>query len=334
MGAAYLEGFDTALRAAGCTDGILKYALDYTSHPKTEPGYRAAHERNRSVYAQIDRLFGDKKPVGVRVWDKAANYADMTIPKKMENTCSIEDVAFSPAIKMLTSCSLPITYGEPFQAGVAFGEDVKAVPDEMLASGLILDLRACELLMERGVDVGIVQIGEERQADREHELREDNYIALDGESRIRVVEPKEMAVIETAFVCGEKEYPASFRYTNAAGQKFFVLCFDGYFNSEALFRTYLRAGQLSDAAAWMSGEKLPAVCPGNPDLYIQTGRNGNRLAVGLWNFSTDEIAEPLVELGRSGKLLNAVNCSAQLDGAAVRLSPLAPFAFAGFEVEL
>ena len=258
----------------------------------------------------------------------------MTIPKKMENTCSIEDTAFSPSIKMLTSCSLPITYGERFCAGVAFGEDVKAVPKDKLSSGLILDLRACELLMEQGVDVGIVKIEEDKQADREHVLSDGNYVALDGESRFRVVEPKPDAVIETAFVCGEQEYPASFRYTNAEGKKFFVLCFDAYFNSEALFRTYPCAKQLAAAAEWLSGEKLPAVCFDNPDLYLQTKQCGSRLAVGLWNFSTDEIAEPLVTLPQSGTLLNTIRCSAQIDKNAVRLSPLAPFAFAGFEVEL
>lgn len=334
VGYAYLESFDTALRAAGCMDGILKYALDYTSHPQTETGYRQAHERNREVCAQIETVFGGKESVGIRVWDKAAKFADMTIPKKMENTCSIEDTAFSPSIKMLTSCSLPITYGERFCAGVAFGEDVKAVPKDKLSSGLILDLRACELLMEQGVDVGIARIGEDKQADREHVLSDGNYVALDGESRFRVVEPQPDAVIETAFVCGEQEYPASFHYTNADGQKFFVLCFDGYFNSEALFRTYPRAKQLTAAAEWLSGEKLPAVCFGNPDLYLQTKQCGNRLAVGLWNFSTDEITEPLITLPQNGTLLNTIRCSAQIDKNAVRLSPLAPFAFAGFEVEL
>ncbi len=334
VGAAYLEGFDTALRAAGCMDGILKYALDYTSRPTMETGYRKAHENNRALYAQIDAMFGGKEPVGVRVWDKAAKYADMTIPKIMENNCAVEDMAFSPAIKMLNCCSLPITYGEKFNAGVAFGEDVRAVPEEMLSSGLILDLRACEILMERGVDVGIEHIGAEIQAGREHVLTLDDYIALDGESRCRVVTPKADAIIETMFVYEGKEYPASFRYTNAKGQKFFVLCFDGYFNSEALFRTYARAKQLAGAAEWLSGEKLPAVCFGNPDLYLQTKQSGNRLAVGLWNFSTDEIFEPVVELRQSGTLLGTIRCEAQIEKNAVKLSPLAPFAFAGFEVEL
>ena len=334
VGAAYLEGFDTALRAAGCTDGILKYALDYTSHPQMETGYRKAHEHNRDVYEQIDRLFSGKEPVGIRVWDKAAKYADMTIPAVMENSCSVEDMAFSPAVKMLTSCSLPVTYGAPHCAGAAFGEDVKAVPKEQLGSGLILDLRACELLMEQGIDVGIEQIGEERKSGREHTLWDDNHVALDDNARVRTVKLKPNAKIESTFVCEDDEIPASFRYENKDGQKFFVLCFDGYFNSDALFRTYARAKQLAEAAAWLSGEALPAVCFGNPDLYIQTKQNGNRLAVGLWNFSTDEIFEPTVQLTKSGTVTGTIRCTAQITKSAVTLSPLAPYAFAGFEVEL
>ena len=115
-----------------------------------ETGYRKAHEHNRDVYEQIDRMFSGKESVGIRVWDKAAKYADMTIPTVMENSCSVEDMAFSPAIKMLTSCSLPITYGAPQFAGVAFGEDIKAVPKEQLNSGLILDLRYVKMAYYKG----------------------------------------------------------------------------------------------------------------------------------------------------------------------------------------
>ena len=43
--ASYLEGFDTAIRASGCTDGILKYGIDYFSNTDYETGYAAFHRR-------------------------------------------------------------------------------------------------------------------------------------------------------------------------------------------------------------------------------------------------------------------------------------------------
>ena len=47
--AAYLEAFDTAIRASGCTDGILKYGVDYCSEPGYENGYAVMHSRNRPL---------------------------------------------------------------------------------------------------------------------------------------------------------------------------------------------------------------------------------------------------------------------------------------------
>ncbi|HBL40297.1 MAG TPA: hypothetical protein DDY98_01485 [Ruminococcaceae bacterium] len=331
--ASYLEGFDTALRAAGCADGILKYALDYTSDPATENGYRKAHEKNRDVYEKINELFDDKQSIGVRVWDKAAKYADMTIPEKKENSCNIQDTAFSPAIKMLTCCSMPITYGDEFTAGVAFGEDVKAVPPAMLDSGLILDLRACEILMEQGVDVGIEEIGEYQTANTEHFFEPNNYVRIDNDSQFRAVKLKQRASVESEYHCGKNDYPATYRYTNANGQRFFVFCFDAYFNSESLFRMYPRAIQIAAASEWLSGEKMPAVCFGNPDLYLQVKRNGKRLAIGLWNFSADAIDEPIVSLGLSGTVTKTIDCDAESNGNDVVLSPIPAFSFAAVEVE-
>ena len=46
----YLEGFDTAIRAAEATTGILKYTLSYTSAPEYENGYVDAHVRNKPIY--------------------------------------------------------------------------------------------------------------------------------------------------------------------------------------------------------------------------------------------------------------------------------------------
>ena len=54
--ASYVEGFDTALRAAGCTDGILKYGIDYHSNRDYEEGYALFHERNRQLYKNIDEM--------------------------------------------------------------------------------------------------------------------------------------------------------------------------------------------------------------------------------------------------------------------------------------
>ncbi|MBO5070928.1 MAG: hypothetical protein J6C37_11295, partial [Roseburia sp.] len=53
-------------------------------------------------------------------------------------------------------------------AGVAFGENVKYIPGDALRNGLILDARAAAILTERGVDVGIIAVGEQTSVTEEH----------------------------------------------------------------------------------------------------------------------------------------------------------------------
>ena len=65
----YLEGFDTALRTAETANGILKYAVSYTSSPEYENGYIDSHIKNKPIYDEIDRLSSGKKDCGVRIYE-------------------------------------------------------------------------------------------------------------------------------------------------------------------------------------------------------------------------------------------------------------------------
>lgn len=331
--AAYLEGFDTALRAAGCTDGILKYALDYASAADYETGYAKAHKRNRELYKNISALFDGKKSIGIRIWDKAEKYGNITIPKKKEGDMSIQDLAFSASSRLLTSCSLPSTYTETGYAGVAFGEDVNAVPDDMLSSGLILDVAACEILKARGIDTGLVRAGEESDVGMEVFCKNGNRTALNWGVTCKETEISSNAVVESHFEGNGKKYNGSYRYENALGQRFLVICADAYFNGEDLFRQYTRADQIIDAVPWLCGKAVPAVCPGNPDLYIQVKEGNGKTSVGLWNFCEDFIEAPEVTLSFTPKQIKAVNCTAEISGNRVILSDIQAFACAFFEAE-
>lgn len=98
--ASYLEIFDTALRASGELDGILKYGVDYISNPGYENGYIKRHEKHRSLYSEIDRHFGDKKACGVRIYERMTKFEDMVLPANLEGD-SAENIFFSHASKML-----------------------------------------------------------------------------------------------------------------------------------------------------------------------------------------------------------------------------------------
>ncbi|MBR5528515.1 MAG: hypothetical protein IKV97_05865 [Clostridia bacterium] len=157
--ASYLEGFDTAIRASGCTDGILKYGIDYTSNADYEKGYAVLHERNAHTYDAIDKIFGGKSSCGVRVYESAKKVSDMVMPTKVNSTVNIQDMFFSKAARTLSSCSIPTVYEGCGICGIVFDENARNLPLEALENGLILDIAAAEILTERGIDVGLESIG-------------------------------------------------------------------------------------------------------------------------------------------------------------------------------
>lgn len=331
--AAYVEGFDTALRAAGCTDGILKYIIDYSADPLTETGYLSRHIGSRKLYKEIDGVFSDKIHTGVRVFDKAEKYADMKIPEIMEGNTDIINVAFNPGARLLASCSVPSVYGDTDYCGIAFGEDVRSVSVGQMKNGLIIDAAAAEILSGMGIDTGLITAGETLQTGEEVFTENNNHIGFGWKVSFRRTLIDEKAVTESVFVSDGKQYPGSFRYENAAGQRFLVLCFDAYFCDEGLYRSYPRAKQIISAVHWLCGKRLPAVITGNPDLYLQTAKNESALTVGLWNFCADNIPEPVIDIDFAADEIRFVNCTGELNGSSVKLSEIQPYGFVAFEVK-
>ena len=111
-----------------------------------------------------------------------------------------------------------------------------------------------------------------------------------------------------------------------------MFTFDGYFNSDLMYRSYARSRQLASAAQWLSGKRLPAYSYGNPDLYVMCKKDADSMAVGLWNIFADTVYEQVVELDEEYKKIRFLNCSGILEGDKVILTEIKPFAFAGFEV--
>ena len=339
--AAYVEIFDTALRASGEMDGILKYDIEYNSKPQNEDGYIQRHERNRALYQQIDAHFSEKKACGVRVYERMHIFSDMLIPKELEGKNVIADYFHSPAVKMMSDNGIPTVYEGEGVFGIAFAENVSLVSEEAMKKGLILDLRAAEILTEQGIDTGLVSIGEGYEATREYS-REDYHSIHNHVHEIKI---RPRAKILTQFVMlspsGEevKRTIGSYYYKNKDGQQFLVFAFSGYaqleLNWDRNFRhslqSYLRAAEIRQAAE-LFGARLPAYSYGNPNLYFITKKQGASMAVGLWNIFQDEIFEPVIELDEEYTEIEFFNCSGRLEGDKVYLSELRPYAIAGFEV--
>ena len=336
--ASFLEGFDTAIRASGCTDGILKYGVDYYSNTDYETGYAVFHERNVPLYNAIDKMFGNKKSCGVRVYESMKKVADMVMPTTVNNQVNIQDLFFSKAARTLTCNSIPTVYEGMGVCGIVFDENARNIPLKDIENGLIIDIAAAEILTHRGIDVGIEWIGDTlpqssdcSDLNCEHFIEDDNHIAT-HDSIIYDIKLKENAEVLSDINTDKGLKPVSYRYENANGNRFLVLNLNTRQGSDILLRHYARSRQYADNIPWLSGNKLPAYIYGHPSLYMQTKEKDNCLAVGIWNFYADTALEPVVELGKDYSDIKFINCEGQLNGNKVYLNNISPFAFVGFEV--
>lgn len=328
----YLEGFDTAMRASGAVNATFKYMLDYTAAPDYENGYIRRHVRNTPVYEQLETLFGGKDCAGVRVYEAMRKFpdADMTDIAHPEEYAL--NLFFSRGARMLVDNTIPTVYEGKGCAGIAIGENARHLQSEDFEKGLILDIRAARILMEKGVDVGIAQIGDAHSAGLLYDAQQDAYVQSYYADNAYAVHLKEQAQVVGWAMEDDTRYPDAFRYVNAQGQKFFVYAFDASFVSDKRWRSYLMQRQLISAVKWLSGEALPAICEGNPDLYMLCRKSEDAMAVGLWNFYADDVEAPIVELERAYEDITFIGCEGSMVGNRVYLSRMEPYGMAAFEV--
>lgn len=326
--AAYLEGFDTALRAAGCTDGILKYGMDYVSDPSYETGYSAYHIKNRELYKEIEKHFSDKESVGVRIYEHPQKLSDAVFCEEE----SIDNMFFSLCARTLSYNSIPTVYEGQGITGAVFGENARHLPENAFDKGLILDIKAAEILSEKGIDTGVSVFSEKTEAGAFETFGNGNRIAAMN-ANIRKITLREDAEILSFTEKESERIPMSFRYINKNGQRFFVLNIIPDVNNPSVLRHYERNRQYTENVLWLSGDALPASTHGHPALYMQCRRDENNLVTGLWNFFPDVVFSPEITLDGIWRDIEFINCSGELSGNRVTLSDIPAFGFAGFSVK-
>ena len=327
--AAYLEGFDQVMQAAGTNDGILKYMLDYTSSPAFETGYIDEHIENQPLYRVLRETLSDKENAGVRVFEPMNTFAASHRPGKLP-----DDRCIPASLRFVTAASLPVRYDEGPDATIIFGDAGEFAGDNELEHGAVLDITSALALTHRGYDVGLIGVNGEFSPNSEEFTVEDEVVGVTGGCWYDV-NISAGAVVDSWQVYHEDgkedvKCPAVYTYENARGQKFAVYCFHAQESFETgaargLFRSYTRASQIRRLLPMLSGRELDAVCSAAPDLYIMTKRDGNSLSVALWNFGIDRVAKPCVQLADDWHEISCDWGKACLDGRTVTASPLRAF---------
>ena len=149
--ASYLEGFDTALRASGALDGILKICMDYVSNVGYEDGYCRQYRKNNPVYREIEKHFSDKKPCGIRVYEFMHKAERMQFPNALGTASDMEQVFYPSAARVLSASAIPTVYEGVGVTGIAFGENAYQLTEDDLKNGMILDVLAAKILTDRAI---------------------------------------------------------------------------------------------------------------------------------------------------------------------------------------
>ena len=334
----YLEIFDTILRADGGFDGILKYGIDYTSSPRYETGYADRAKKNEELYREIEKHFADKKSTGINVTCEMKKLLHTVFAEPEKQIDSAYDSAFYQTEQLLlTNVSVPMTYDES-AITIAFGENGKYA--DRRCRGYILDAVSAKHLNAAGIDTGVEpeDAGVGFGISAEEFLIEKEIVSSDASNGAVYLKVKDGAQVISRFVCngGKQRIPACVKYENSDGQRFLIYAydFDRVRQNTEFSRNYMRQEQLIREYEWLSGERLPAVCRKNPDLYIMAKKNESSMAVGLWNVFPDDVLSPVIELDKAYKNVEFINCKGRIEGSKVMLDTDIPaYKFAGFEVK-
>ena len=153
--AAVNELYDLATRVSDDMDS-LKYNFEYFSQPDYDMGYNNLHIENMPLYKKIEEVYNDKPATGIRVYEKMRKFHEAKLADWVESEWTIMQKAlFSHAQCLLTPHAIPTIYDGEGVCGIAFGNNIKYVPESAYDKGLIIDLKAARYLQENGVDVGL-----------------------------------------------------------------------------------------------------------------------------------------------------------------------------------
>lgn len=336
--ASHLEAFHTILLADGNVDKIQKYVIDYYSSPYYETGYINADIKNHSLYEDIERIFKDKKAVGINlIEDFDRMYFVQEINPYPEN-----GVISSAGRDFLNSNSFPAIF-EQGGVNLIFGQNAHCFDKDILKNGTILDIEAAKILSARGIDVGFEACEEAIEKSEgscnpncyEYYCEYDENVGIYGNTGACNVKLKNGCEVSSVLYRDGMEYVGAYFYENHNGERFFVYNFNAENDNGVfgLFKSYCRQKQLIKAYEKLNGSKFEAVCTGNPDLYMMVKKNDTSLAVGLWNYFADEISKPVIELSEKYDSAEFINCNGTIQGNKIVLdSPVCAYGYCFIEL--
>ena len=331
--ASYLEIMDGALRADKRQDGILKYMLEYTSEPLYDTGYIKRHVKDSGKMKDIQRFFEKGANAGVRVLIRPhlLNDADLDLsPVRQQSPYPVAGI-------LLAMNAIPTVYDGEGCCLALFGENARHFDLSDIKGGAILDGVSAIILQQRGIDVGLEEIGnfaEEHFGSICDEVTGANKISIGAHFGVLGCKLKEGAETVLSIVTNGVRKPLAYQYENADGYKFlvFTLHGDGLSSNPKYLYAYTVQEALQRGIEWLSGRPLPVKTGRSPELYTLCEKGDNYTSVALFNCYPDAAVDLEIELDREYSQLECSGCSGRIEGNRVILdSDIHAFDFASFK---
>lgn len=329
-----LELYNLALSADGNACYSLDYIFDYNHKPHYELGYVERYVRGAATRRGVEELFSGKRAVGVRIYDKPRKICEWQLGDEFdENTARrIPMWSEGPYAAYVAENTVPTAFCDTGYPVLLLGENARGIDRAVLKNGAILDVTSAKILEETGVDTGLESvISNAAPACEYFPAFYDSEPDIDNGAH-KKIKARRGGVTESVFL--PEGTPASYTYENAEGERFLVFATDAYLGAanKNYTSSYYRQKQLVSFVE-SCGKPLPAVCEGCPCLYMlcSEGEDGS-LAVLLINSHPDEVISPAVRLGKEYGSVKFLGCNGELSGRELRLSDIASFGFAAFEL--
>lgn len=312
----YLELFDAAMRADGSYGGILKYMMEYNSHPLHETGYIDRHCRDAEALEAVSRLFPRGADYGVRVLLAPHMFADADL--SVNAVSQMEPLP--KAGTLLTSSSIPTVYRGEGICRAVFDESARHFSKEELGDGVIIDSAAALILTERGIDVGIDKfLGTQDLNDftlTDAESGVGSLVLHTGVVWVTRCELKEGASVLTYVSGGGERLPFAYNYENAEGVRFTVFLYNSKPTScnTRMITSYAVSAALRRAIPYLSRKPLAYSTGHAPALYTECSRDENSISVLMCNCFADSVLSPTVELDREYGKVEFVGAQGRIEG--------------------
>lgn len=330
--AAMLHAFHQGLRAQSFS-GVLNYVFSYSLMPRHEQGYVKELAQQKEHYEAISRFIpANYRTVGVRPYYVPYNFERIVLPDQIRS----EDLYWPEepyALQYLARLGIPMTYAEEEGPVLISGYNGIGLSNSelemLLDQGAMIDGVAAAWLVERGIDIGIVQIAKVRAPAFEKFVDPEICPGNCGESVWLPVAPQEdvfyhcelkesaKTISEFYRLSNEYAYPGIIHYESSSGRRVCILPFDlgGVRKMKQIMYNYLRQEQLARSLAWIGRKPLPATIHHHPDTYLicRLSPEGDRLVIVMQNLSLDPVINPLFQLDPTAVIKG--NMELLLDGA-------------------